>query len=269
MIETVRSALLERGLERGCRFMVTANLLDDMRVHLLFNRLCRHPQRVFDRQRRARTMCDDTNAVDAEKRAAAVFFVIRLVLNRPNSILREECADFSHRCAHELVFEPLKHRHRDRFARLQDYVANESVANDNFNRIFKEVTAFYVANEVKRTWSQHLEHFLGQFGALDILVAKRDQANGRILVMQNMPGINRAHERILKKMFWARIDIRASVDQNENIRLGRKHGRNTRSIDSWQCPKLNRARGNGCAGVSGADDGVRITVLHEIDSTAD
>src|SRR5439155_18289941 len=52
MIETVRSALLERGLERGCRFMVTANLLDDMRVHLLFNRLCRHPQRVFDRQRR-------------------------------------------------------------------------------------------------------------------------------------------------------------------------------------------------------------------------
>jgi hypothetical protein len=42
MIETVRSALVERGLKRGCRFMVTANFLDDMRVHLLFNRFGRH-----------------------------------------------------------------------------------------------------------------------------------------------------------------------------------------------------------------------------------
>src|SRR5438876_5710232 len=269
MIETVRSALLERGLERGCRFMVTANLLDDMRVHLLFNRLCRHPQRVFDRQRRARAMRDDTNPVDAEKRAAAVFFVIRLVLNGSNGIPREECADFSHPCTHQLVLEPLKHRHRDRFARFQDNVAYESVAYDNFNRVFKKMTPFNVANEVKRTWFQHLKYFLGQFGALNILVAERDKANGRILVMQNMPGINRAHERILKKMFWARIDIRACVDQNENVRLGWKHGCNARSIDSWQRAKLNRARGDGCACVSRAHYRVRITALHQIDSTAD
>src|SRR6266403_616049 len=192
-------------------------------------------------------MRDDADAIYAEKGTAAVLFIIRLVLNRSNGIPREESADFSHPCTHELVLEPFKHCHRDRFARFQDNVANE----------------------VKGTWSQHLEYFLGQFGALNILVAERDQANGRILVMQNMPGINRAHERILKKVFRARIDIRACVYQNENVRLGRKHGRNTRSIDSWQGPKLNRARGNGCAGVSGADDGVRITVLHEIDSTAD
>src|SRR5437867_8641676 len=109
MIETVRSALLERGLERGCRFMVTANLLDNMRVHLLFNRLCRHPQRVLDRQWRARAMCDDADAVHAEKRTAAVLFIIRLILNCPNGIPREESPGFSHRRAHELVLEPLKH----------------------------------------------------------------------------------------------------------------------------------------------------------------
>src|SRR6266403_161125 len=105
-------------------------------------------------------------------RSAPVLFIIRLVLNRSNGIPREECADFSHPCTHELVLEPLKHRHRDRFARFQDNVANESVADDNFNRIFKEMAAFYVANEVKRTWPQHLEYFLGQFGALNILVAE-------------------------------------------------------------------------------------------------
>src|SRR5205814_4742704 len=127
------------------------------------------------------------DAIHAEKRTAAVLFVVRLVLNRPNGILGEECAEFSRRCAHQLVFEPFKHRHCDRFASFQDHVTNESVAHDNFNRIFKEMTAFYVANKVKRTWSQHLEYLLGKFGALDILVAERDQANGRILVMQNMP----------------------------------------------------------------------------------
>src|SRR5216117_2283975 len=269
MIETVRSALVERGLKRGCRFMITANLLDDMRVHLLFNGLGRDSQRVFGRQRGACSVRDDADAIYPEKWTAAVFFIIRLVLNRSNGIPRKECADLSHPCTHELVLEPFKHRHRDRFARFQDNVANESVAYDDFNRIFKEMTAFNVANEIKRTWFQHLKYFLGQFGPLNILVAERDQANGRILVMQNMPGINRAHERILKKMFWARIDIRACVDQNENVRLGRKHGRNTRSIDSWQCAKLNRARGNGCACVSGAHYSVRITVLYKIDSTAD
>src|SRR6476660_679778 len=167
--------------------MIPANFLDDMRVHLLFNGLGGDAQREHNRQRRASTVRDDANAIYPEKRTAAVLFIIRLVLNRSNGILREECANFSHPCTHELVLEPLKHRHRDRFARFQDNVAHESIAYDNFYRILKETTAFYVANEVKRTWSQHLEYFLGQFGALDILVAERDQANGRILVMQNMP----------------------------------------------------------------------------------
>src|SRR6478752_8730231 len=166
--------------------MIPANLLDDMRVHLLFNGLGGYAQRVLDCQRRARSVSDDANAIYSEKRTAAVLFIIRLVLNRSNGIPRKESADFSHPCTHELVLEPLKHCHRDRFARFQDNVANESVAYDDFDRIFKEMTAFYVANEVERTWFQHLEYFLGQFGAFNVLVAERDQADGRILVMQNM-----------------------------------------------------------------------------------
>src|SRR6476620_11644312 len=167
--------------------MIPANFLDDMRVHLLFNGLGGHAHSDHNSQRRASTVRDDANAIYPEQGTAAVLFIIRLVLNRSNGILREECADFSHPRTHELVLEPLKHRHRDRFARFQDNVANEPVAYDNFNRIFKEMTAFYVANEVERTWFQHLEYFLGQFGAFNVLVAERDQANGRIRVMQNMP----------------------------------------------------------------------------------
>src|SRR6266576_3922256 len=150
MIETVRRDLVERGLERGCRFIVAANLLDNMRVHLLFNRLCRHPQRILDRKRRARTMRNNADAVDAEKRTAAVLFVICLVLNSSNGILRKKCAGFSHRCAHELMLEPLKHRHRDRFARFQDHIADKTVAHYDLDWIFEKMAALDVADKVER-----------------------------------------------------------------------------------------------------------------------
>src|SRR5260370_24080587 len=103
MIETVRSALVERGLKRGCRFMITANLFDDMRVHLLFNGLGCDSQRVFDRQRRACSVRDDADAIYPEKGTAAVFFIIHLILNRSNCTPREVCADFSHPFAQELL----------------------------------------------------------------------------------------------------------------------------------------------------------------------
>ncbi len=69
MIETVRCGLAERGLERGCRFMITANFLDDMRIDLLFNRLGRNAERILDRERGARTVRDDADAVHAEQAA--------------------------------------------------------------------------------------------------------------------------------------------------------------------------------------------------------
>src|SRR6266568_8425951 len=114
-METVRRSLPEggRGLERGCRFMITANLLDDMRVHLLFNRLSRDPQGVLDRERCARTMRNDADSIHAQKRTPAVFLVICFVTNGAKRFPREQSAQFSRGGARELVFQPLKNRHRD------------------------------------------------------------------------------------------------------------------------------------------------------------
>src|SRR4029077_620441 len=100
MIETVRSALLERGLKRGCRFMVTANLLDDMRVHLPITRLGRHTQRILDGQRRAGAMRDDADAVDAKKWAAAVLLIVCFFLDRVERISSEKSADLPHLRVH-------------------------------------------------------------------------------------------------------------------------------------------------------------------------
>ncbi len=62
--------------------MITANLLDDMRVELMFNRLGRYPERILDGEGGAGAMSDDANAVDAEKRTAAIVFVVCFVFDR-------------------------------------------------------------------------------------------------------------------------------------------------------------------------------------------
>src|SRR4029453_3897528 len=190
MIETVRSGLAERGLERGCRFIVTANLLDDMRVHLLFISLSRPRQPIFERKGAARAMCNNEDAIPAEKRAAAVLFVIRLVLNVLKCVPSEIGAGHSPFGAFKFVPEPLKNRHRDRFARFQDHVADKSVAYDNFDRVLEQMPALDVADEVERTLLQHLEDFLGLLSAFHVFFAERYQTNRRTLVAENMARIN-------------------------------------------------------------------------------
>src|ERR1700730_14652964 len=96
MIETVRLVLPERGLERGCRFMIVANLLDDMWVHLLFNGFGRDAERVFDRKRGAGAVGNDANAVHAQERAAAVLLIIGLLFDGVEGVPREKRARFSH-----------------------------------------------------------------------------------------------------------------------------------------------------------------------------
>ena len=75
----MRCGLADRGLERGVRFIIAADFLDDMWIDLLFNRLGRNPKRILDRERGARTMRDDADAVYAEERRAAVFLVVHFL----------------------------------------------------------------------------------------------------------------------------------------------------------------------------------------------
>src|SRR5207248_3078149 len=101
MIETVRWFLVDRGLERGCCFMITLNLLDDMRVHLVFNRLGSDAQRVFNGKWRARAVRDDADAIDAEEWAATVFFIVGFIFNSAKRFPRQKRAQLSHRRARQ------------------------------------------------------------------------------------------------------------------------------------------------------------------------
>src|ERR1700730_12649851 len=130
--------------------MITANLLDDMRVHLLFNRLGRNAQGVLDGERRARAVRDDANTVHSEKRAPAVLLVIRFSSNAAEWFPCQNRGQLSDGRALEFVLEPLKNRHRDRFARFQNHVADKTVAHHYLHWVLEKMTAFDVADKIER-----------------------------------------------------------------------------------------------------------------------
>src|SRR2546428_11662816 len=98
------------------------------------------------------------------------------------------------------------------------------------------MTAFDVAAEVERSLLQHLKDFLRLFSSFHVLLAQRNQTDPWTFVTKNVARINRAHDRVLKKMFGARIDIGSGVDENKDVELGGKHGRDAGPIDSFQRP---------------------------------
>ena len=73
------------------------------------------------------------------------------------------------------------------------------------------MAALNIAPKVERSFLQHLENFLGLFSSFHVLLTERNQTDPRTFVSKDMARIDRAHDRILQKMFWTRIDVGAGV----------------------------------------------------------
>src|SRR5437763_6165138 len=105
MMETERPGLARRGLERGCRFIITLNLVDNMRIDLVFNGFDCHPQRVFDRERRARPVGNDANAIRPKQGTDAILLVICLIFDREERFISQKSTRFSYLCLCYFFFE--------------------------------------------------------------------------------------------------------------------------------------------------------------------
>ncbi len=253
----------------GVRFMVAAHFLDDMWIDLLFNRLARHAQGILDRERSAGAVGDDADAIDAEERHAAVFFVIHFLLDRMKGFLRQVGAGHPHLAFHQFVLEPLEDRVADRFARFENDVADKAVADHHLDRMSKQIVPFDVAAEIQGAAFQHFEDLLGEIGTFNVLTADRHQADRGILVAEDVTRIDRAHDPVLQQVLGSGVTVRASVDQDKYVRLGRKERGDPRPIDSRQRAQLDRGRRDRRTCVSGADDGRGFSFFHQIDRPAD
>ena len=145
-------------------------------------------------------MGDDANAVDAEQRHPAVFFVVHFFLDRAKRVLRQEGARHAHLAFHQLVLEPLENRVGDRFAGFQNDVADKTVAHHDLDRIArKDAWPSMLPRKLSPLCLSILKTSLVRSLALHIFVADRHQADRRILVTEHVPGIDRAHDGVLQR----------------------------------------------------------------------
>ena len=77
--------------------------------------------------------------------------------------------------------------------------------------------SFDVAAEIQIALLEHLEDFLGEVAPFHVFVADRHQADGRLFILEDMPGVNRAHDRVFHHVFRSRVAVGAGVDQNKDI----------------------------------------------------
>src|SRR5260370_17407321 len=106
MIETVLLGLLDR---RGCGgelLIIGLNRPQNFWVYLLFNGLGCSPDGIFDRNRRTRSMSNDTDAIYAEQRHATVLLIIGLFPNRLESTFGDLCPGPSNRIPVQSIFTP-------------------------------------------------------------------------------------------------------------------------------------------------------------------
>src|SRR5262249_17048148 len=99
----------------------------------------------------------------------------------------------------------------------------------------------------------------------DVFLAQRNKTNTWFGITKDVPRVDRAHDSVLQEMKGPRIDVRSGIDQNEHIGLGRKNGRDAGAIDPMQSAQLNRACRHGRTGMPSADNGIRLTMLNQID----
>ena len=132
-----------------------------------------------------------------KKRAAAVFLVVGALLQFAEGALHEAGTGHADRGALDFVFQPEKHGLGGGFAGLEDDIAGETVAKDDFDRILEEVVALDVAAEVESARPEEFKNFFGELAALGIFAADRHQSDGRVLVAENVAREDGSHDGVL------------------------------------------------------------------------
>src|SRR5262245_3836745 len=87
----------------------------------------------------------EDSAVKTEERSAAIGFRVHPAFDGAKSILHEQGPKLPMRAGRQLTFQHGENSDSKAFARFQDDVANEPIANDDFDFAFEQVMAFDIA----------------------------------------------------------------------------------------------------------------------------
>ena len=113
--------------------------------------------------------------------------------------------------------------------------------------------------------AQQVEHDLAQLVALALLLAVREQADGRLLDVRAGPGVLAAHAGELDEPLGRGVDGGAGVDQDLRVVTGHRDGHRDRGTgDALDAAHAQQRGGHRRAGVARADHRVGLAVAHRL-----
>ena len=151
------------------------------------------------------------------KRRAAEALGIHAAFDGAEGVLGQQGAELAAGIGGQLAFEQREHGQGQALAGLQDDVADEPVANDHIHAVPEQVMAFDVADEIQVQLLAELEGFQGQFIAFGVLGADAEDADAGILVAENLPGVDAAHDGVMRQVQGFALDVGAGIEQHEFI----------------------------------------------------
>ncbi len=121
-------------------------------------------------------------AIETQKRCAARGLRVHPAFDGPESVLGQEATKLASGIDRQLAFEHGKDAYRQALASLEDDVADESIAHDDFDAALKQVVTFDVADEVEVQLAAEPEGGARQVVAFALLGADVQDADARVFI---------------------------------------------------------------------------------------
>ena len=148
-----------------------AGCANDAVIDAVFDGLDGHADSVTDGLDARTSVGNDADSVDSEEKGTAVFFVTGFFLDGFKGGAGQPSSRHTEGRFLDFVFEPLENSGGNTFAGFEYDIPDESVADYDFDRAFKEITSFDVADEMDGGIGEEFEAFFSEAIAFGVLGA--------------------------------------------------------------------------------------------------
>ena len=212
----------------------------------------------------------DDRLLCAQEGCAAVLLAVHLVLEVGHAVLQQQIGQLAAQILEEHSLQHPQQHLGDALGQLEDDVAGEAVADDHVHVAVRYVTGLDVAHKADaRDGLEQLMGFFEHRGTLALLCAVVGQRHAGGGTALHLVHIAAAHDSESGQHLGAALDIRAAVQQQIRLILGRHHGGQRRALDAPQgaddeaCAHMERA------GAAGGDEGVAFALFEHIQAHDD
>ena len=212
----------------------------------------------------------DDRLLCAEEGCAAVLLAVHLMLEAGHAVLQQQESQLSAQIFQEHLLQHPQQHPGHALGELEDDVSGKAVADDDVHVAVRHVPRLDVAHEADaRGGLEELVGLLEHGRALALLrtvVGQRHAGGGAALYLVHIAA---AHDGEGSQHLGAALHIRAAVQQQVGLILGRHHGGQRRALDAPQGADDKARTHMERAGAAGRDECVAPALLQQVQAHDD